>query len=260
LKYYLKQFYNLNFRTFVSFYKELRNKFKVILIKDLFSFLENKVSVFMKKHVFYAFSSINNITLNMNNISASSSTLVFIGNVIGIKSTFYYFYERFMIFFNFLYFIDPILLNKKFILLSLLYKRLYNNFYNSNSLFFQLNPSYNKPFELNLFYSLKENSFISSFIQKVKYFSYNIYIKSMFFFICKYKLLSIKKSEIYKNKKTFSYNYKKLLYFFSFNKYLYKYNLINFKRSFLLKLNRKRKKIRFRGRGRRYRLFLNVFN
>lgn len=93
-------------------------------MRDLFVFLEYKIPVFLNKYVSYTFSNIKKIYLNNNILNTNSNSFFYIGDYLKmeVKSTYY---EKFIVFFNFLYFINPIKYQLKQQMILNIYKKVY---------------------------------------------------------------------------------------------------------------------------------------
>lgn len=193
------------------------------------------MSRFIKKYLSYSFYSVDNITLNNKTICSNVNSFFFIGDV--IKSKYNLYYEKMFIFFNFLYFLNPIKYKKKYTLLHLFYKKLYYYFYKplktTNNTFFS-SISYN-----NI------NKFFSVFGQKNSYIS----LKSICFLFYKYNYRYINNNNLNSFNKSLLSRYTSLgnnLYIKSYNKYINIYNLITFKDNLLHRS--KKLKMKFRRR------------
>lgn len=130
LQWYLKFFYNVNIKFFLDSYKFLKKKFYIKTIKDVFVFLEYNISIFVKKYLFFSLYTFNNINLNNNKYNDNMKTFFFIGDLIKIDNKHFFYHEKFILFFNFIYFISPISLKIKEKLLYSLYQKVYFFFMN----------------------------------------------------------------------------------------------------------------------------------
>jgi len=249
LNYYLKWYYNLNFKTMFFYYNLINKKYKVKLLKDLFLFLEYNIPIFIKKYLSYNFSGFINIYLNNNLLNNNFKSFFFIGDYIKLDVKYSSYYEKFLVFFNFLFFINPIKLKKKHALLHLLYKKTYSFF--NNYIFYRNNTSHsvlkhnlinkNTFIYLNKYISLISNNLLSFSINNKRY------IKSILFFIYKYNLFFIinnfsiyNKKIIVSNSNYNSIDFKDWLFIYSFGKTISKFFLIKFRN--LIKKNRKQLK------------------
>lgn len=203
----------------------------------------------------------------MNKINNNFKNLFFIGDVIDIKTTSYYYYEKFIIFFNFIYFIDPIQYKNKYNILYFLYKKIHNYFSNTSitSITSNIKVTSSKP-SINSFFLLKKYKYFIFFQKKVINLlqNYKLYIKTLYFFIFKLRLLNLQKTLTLTlglglnivnilNKKY--NNFKNFLYVYSFNKSLCKFNLIDFKRALIMKKNKKIKYL-----NRKKSIGINLYN
>lgn len=247
-KFYLKQYYNLDFKFLFSFYMELRKKFKVKLIKDLFLFLEYNISIFTKKYIFYSFSYFynfsNDMVVNNHSISLNNKSIFFVGDLIQMNSfdlKLKFYYEKLFIFFNIVYYISPFFFKKKTSFLLSLYNKFFIYVYkrfNSYSLL-KTNFLFDKMNNNHFFYK-KTNKYVRFFIKKISnHVLDNKYIlKSLFFFLHKFNFLNYISTK-YLSKDSFFLldNVKTCFYIYSFDKTFYKYSLISFDY-----LNKQRKK------------------
>ena len=137
LTFYLRQYYNVHINIVKSLYLQWRKLYSIHKVKDLLLFLEYNVSIFINKYILYNFSSTsltddklfsnvyNELSLNFQPLK---TTTFFIGDVIKINDlsmTSNYYYQRFYIFFNFIYYINPFFYKNKFNFLYKLYKKVY---------------------------------------------------------------------------------------------------------------------------------------
>lgn len=117
-KFYLQQYFNIPFKVIIKFYYSLRNKYVLHKIKDLFFFLEFHVDIFTKKYLFYNYS---------NYLHCSSKNMFFIGDFLTLQDTQqHYYFEKFFIFFNIVYFLNPFYYKNKFIFIKEIYLKVFN--------------------------------------------------------------------------------------------------------------------------------------
>ena len=246
-KFYLKQYYNVSFKFIMLFYYEIRKKFKVKTIKELFLFLEYNISIFCNKYIIFSFNSLfdnninfSNLYLNNFNINLNVKTLFYIGDVIEFKSLglkFKYYYDKFFIFFNIIYYINPFYFNSKFDIIYNIYFKLFKHIHISiGNILFNFKSVNN--FNIN-------TSYLNYFKNKLKNIVPNLklMLKSLILFNSKYNLVIRKQNKFeqvqYIKAVSRKINIKSFLSIYSFGKTYKKYKLIQFKQ---VNTNLKKKK------------------
>lgn len=245
-KFYLKQYYDIDFLFLSRLYFELRKSYKIKQLKDLFLFLEYNVYIFIKKFISYNLFSFDNINNNVmvNNVELNLLTkqLFNIGDLICLSSNtfkFFFYYEKIFIFFNIVFSINPLLFKNKQTFLYSLYKKIYY-FYNSRNFLITFGNDMNMTTRstISIFLSSmsinKKTSFNSMifFIHLLKKINldYKNYIKVMFFFFRKYNLLFSHTFDfnLKKNSASIYHNSSVIKYFYSFEKKFIKYQILNY--------------------------------
>jgi hypothetical protein len=229
INYFLQMHYNINITTFSKIYKLLKRKYTLYKVKDFFFFLEYQINIFFKKYLFDV--CLEKVFFLKSGISTNNN-YVSIGDIIIRKKTSFNFI-KFYIFFNFIFFIDPMKLKLKFNLLSIIYKKIYNYFlydcYCKSSFFLGSNfnnlsiyKSYWIKF-LNLI--LKYKSFFFFDFGKA-YIKSLIYYNSFFYNIknCLSLNYSLSRVNSYQKLKPF-----KFISIYSLGKSYKQYNLISYK-------------------------------
>lgn len=181
LKSYLTFFYNIDLTFLCKYYKELRHKYNIFKIKDLFVFIEHHIFIFLNKYFYYTYSNNDKIIINERSL-VNNNFFFFIGDFfkMNISVLNKYIYEKFYIFFNIIYFINPLFFNKKLHILSNLYIYLYNNLFCKTFFIYRYNNinSYNS-------YTKKIINSIYSFLN---IFTYNDYIKIVYLLFNKFNI------------------------------------------------------------------------
>ena len=188
----LKFYYDVKPSFFLNCFNFLKKKYNVKLIKDVFFFLEYESNIFLKKILLFSNNTLSNIYLNNFKWNNNLCKFFSIGDFIQIQN--HFFFERYILFFNFIYFINPIIFNKKNILLASIYKRLYFFFYNN---------TFNNSFYINTSYKRK-NIFDDNF-------TFFLNITNSFIFKYAHFLKTTIKKETHKKKKVLFY--KSILFF-----------------------------------------------
>lgn len=167
----------------------------------MFLFLEYNITIFIKKYIFFSFNFFSNIDfsgllLNDVLIHSSKKNIFFIGDCIKLNLMslkFKYYYEKFFVFFNIVWYISPFFYKNKFIFLNFFYKKLFNyikNDFLKRHFFFLKKP--NLP---RLFFNNKYIGFFSNQLNLHNIFNYKLYVKSLFFFLFKFHFSYQKKKE-----------------------------------------------------------------
>jgi len=178
LKFYIKHFYNIDFKFLWQYNKELRKKYNISQIKDLFLFIEHHIDVFENKYLNLNRSTNSNVIIHERSI-VSNKLFFFIGDSLKINISLLnqYKYEKFYIFFNIIYFINPLFFDRKWRLLSDLYIYLYNHLFCQSLFMFKENINWDHLNIDHLNINIKKIiHYLSIFF---KSFDYNDYIKTL---------------------------------------------------------------------------------
>ena len=222
--YIVKYFYNISYDTLVIYYNFLKRRFRISYIGELLLFIEFNTKLFLNKHLSYLFSNFNNVVINSFTINKNIQNFLFIGDVIIIDNKNVY-YNRFLTFFNFFYFICPLFFRNKDNILMIIYNKSYNlissyfidskNVFLTKDTFFLSNNSI-----MNLVKLISLNYRYIKLISKIIYYFYNNISRH-----------NNNINNTLSNHTTFKY----WLDIYSFGKKLYNYSFIRFKKSFNLK-------------------------
>jgi len=108
----------------LKYYGVMSRKYNIVLVRDLFVFLEYKIPVFLNKYVSYTFTNIKEIYLNNTVLNTNSNSFFYIGDYLKLEGSASY-YDKFLVFFNFIYFINPIKFKLKQQFILDIYKKVY---------------------------------------------------------------------------------------------------------------------------------------
>lgn len=231
INYTLKYYYDINKKELLNYYNIIKKKYNITVVKDLFSFLEYKIPVFLNKYVSYTFTNISSVYLNNNLLNTNLNSYFYIGDYIKIELNSSY-YDKFLILFNFIYFINPIMFKLKQQMLLDIYKKVFNffnNYISKNIINFEINiGSINtKPMWYRYIYSLVNTEMCYSILK------YKLFIKSVLYIVNKNKIedsFKIHKTDItIDNDLTVSDSLNNFLLMYSFSKTIIEYKLTEFK-------------------------------
>ena len=236
-KFYIQQYFNVPIKFIIKYYLSLRKKYKLHTIKELFLFLEYNINVFTKKYIYYYFKFFyllpsESIRLNNEKINTSTKNIFFIGDLINFTDIVIqknYYFEKFFIFFNIIYYINPLTYKNKFFFLKNIYSKLYDYIVQqlvTNAFFFEKKNS-------AAFIMTIKKKYVPFFIKSLYQKNIKLFIKSLYFFVFKYNIILFKQKQLSMalDKTYFIHemNFKSLLYYNSFFTYYKKFKLIEFK-------------------------------
>lgn len=232
LTFYLRQYYNVHINIVKSLYLQWRKIYSIYRVKDLLLFLEYNVSIFINKYVLYNFSttsltdekSYSNVYNELSlNFQPLQTTTFFIGDVIKIKDvsmTYRYYYQRFFIFFNFIYYINPFFYKEKFTFLRKMYSKVFKEIktlFINNFMFSIEQTIYSNMNTTNYFENKNIINFLLSMnLNKEKY---KTYIKTLLLLVN--NSFYLKKNTDSDEKNSFfinEFNIKDFVWFYSFGK------------------------------------------
>lgn len=226
VNYYMKFYYAVSKKELASYYKVLGSKYNLLRVLDMFVLLEHQVPVFLNKYVAYAFYNVSIIRLNNVVLDTTNNSFVYIGDYITLTMD-SSLYDKFLVFFNFLYFLNPLKFQLKHnFLLKMYYKTygLFNNYIRNKYL--SLSSATIRGDELTL---------LSSYLDTSSYTLDKLRVKSMLllFSSTSPEQTPVLTNSLYSLPFLDQRLYKDYLRMYSFNKSLYVFNLVEFRASFI---------------------------